>query len=143
MPVPFDLTSTRALEVYRTLTQGMVGGRLGGRQGGGPLDHLIGRQSFLIGSQEIYRNEPRWRIVMTWPRAREVDLERDIRDCMSVYVSIHRRLGLYACWYTTESSYQMELLLTTVTKPGLKITCSIRKDDTPRNMPVSIAPIKG
>ncbi|TGZ52987.1 Uncharacterized protein DBV15_00601 [Temnothorax longispinosus] len=52
----------------------MAGGRLGGRQGGGPLGHLIGRQSFLIGSQEIYRNEPRWRIVMTWPRA-HMDLE--------------------------------------------------------------------
>lgn len=59
--------------------------------GGGPLGHLIGRQSFLIGSQEIYRNEPRWRIVMTWLRAREVDLERDICECIGVYVSIHRR----------------------------------------------------
>lgn len=55
-----------------------------------PLGHLIGRQSFLIGSQEIYRNEPRWRIVMTWPRAREVDLERDICGCMGVHVPIHR-----------------------------------------------------
>lgn len=94
MPVPFDLTSTRARSrciAGSTLTEGMVGGRLGGRQGGGPLGHLIGRQSFLIGSQKIYRNERRWRIVMTWPRAREVDLERDICECMSVYVSIHRR----------------------------------------------------
>lgn len=94
MPVPFDLTSTRARSrciAGSTLTEGMVGGRLGGRQGGGPLGHLIGRQSFLIGSQKIYRNERRWRIVMTWPRAREVDLERDICECMGVYVSIHRR----------------------------------------------------
>lgn len=63
---------------------------------------------------------------------------------MRVYECVYTpaaRVYVYRC--TTESSYQMELLLTTVTKPGLKITCSIRKDDTPRNMPVSIAPIKG
>lgn len=69
MPVPFDLTSTRArggvLRIARSHRGWLAVGWLGGRLGGGLLDHLIGRQSFLIGSQEIYRNEPRWRIVMT------------------------------------------------------------------------------
>lgn len=112
----------------------MAGGRLGGWWGGSPLGHLIGRQSFLIGSQEIYRNEPRWRIVMTWPRAREVDLERDMCECICVYVCVYVYSIEFMCVGTAESRYQMELLLTTVTKPGLRITCSIRKDDTPRNI---------
>ncbi|EGI68104.1 hypothetical protein G5I_03198 [Acromyrmex echinatior] len=71
----------------------MVGGRLGGRRGGEPLGHLIGRQSFLIGSQEIYRNEPRWRIVMTWPCAREVDLERDIYVDLEVWCNLGNRFA--------------------------------------------------
>lgn len=64
---------------------------------------------------------------MTWPRAREADLERDMYEC--VYMCPRTPTSL--CAGTAESRYQMELLLTTVTKPGLKITCSIRKDDTP------------
>ncbi|KYM84994.1 hypothetical protein ALC53_04782 [Atta colombica] len=71
----------------------MVGGRLGSRWGGGPLGHLIGRQSFLIGSQEIYRNEPRWRIVMTWPCAREVDLEHDIYVDLEVWYNLGNRFA--------------------------------------------------
>ncbi|KYM95427.1 hypothetical protein ALC62_13855 [Cyphomyrmex costatus] len=55
--------------------------------------HLIGRQSFLIGSQEIYRNEPRWRIVMTWPRARQVDLERDIYVDLEVWCNLGNRFA--------------------------------------------------
>lgn len=146
MPVPFDLTSTRALPrciAGSTLSgkgwrerereeNGMADGRLGGWWGGSLLGHLIGRQSFLIGSQEIYRNEPRWRIVMTWPRAREVDLERDMCECICGCVCIYAIE--FMCVGTAESRYQMELLLTTVTKPGLRITCSIRKDDTLRNI---------
>jgi len=61
MPVPFDLTSTRACP--RCIAGSMLSGEMGeswGREEKGSgrpppsLGHLIGRQSFLIGSQEIY-----------------------------------------------------------------------------------------
>jgi len=70
MPVPFDLTSTRARP--RCIAGSTLSGEMGGkgregkrlvvvghgrsarRQPPPSLGHLIGRQSFLIGSQEIY-----------------------------------------------------------------------------------------
>lgn len=62
MPVPFDLTSTRGRQHALGGNEGgkretSGGSVMGGRRGGNPppsLGHLIGRQSFLIGSQEIY-----------------------------------------------------------------------------------------
>lgn len=94
MSVLFDLTPTRAgLRCIAGSTLSLKGRQrendCGGRRGwfSRMVAHSsIGRQSFLIRSQKIYRNEPRWRIVMTWPCAREVDMEHDIYGCMCVCV---------------------------------------------------------
>jgi hypothetical protein len=52
--------------------------------------------------------------------------------CVCVYVLRVRR----GSFVTSKVGIRTELLAATVTKvtPGLKITCSIRKDDTPRNI---------